>query len=72
FAASAGEALKVQVFNIGGGLVYDASAVGSELAWAMRASTGELVANGVYLARVSVKTAAGWVNGGLFRILVLR
>lgn len=72
FAASAGEALKVQVFNIGGGLVYDASAVGSELAWAMRASTGELVANGVYLAKVSVKTAAGWVNGGLFRILVLR
>ena len=66
------EALRVEVFDLGGGLVYQARADGSELTWAMVTSAGQPVANGVYLAKVVVKTEAGWVPGGLFRVLVLR
>ena len=66
------EALKVEVYDLAGRLVYKAEALGGELVWNTRDLLGQYVANGVYLYRAWVKVHGAWLATEVQRLLVLR
>ena len=71
-AAGPALSLRAKILSVDGALIAETTAAGNELVWAMKTSAGELVANGVYLIQISAETYTGWVDLGLFRVLVLR
>jgi len=71
-AAGPALSLRAKVLSVDGTLIAEKTAAGDELVWSMQTSAGELVANGVYLIQISAETYTGWVDLGLFRVLVLR
>ena len=66
------EALQVEVYDLGGRLVYKAEAFGGQLTWDTLDATGKPVANGVYLVLAKVKVEGEWLAADLQRILILR
>jgi hypothetical protein len=71
-AAGPALSLRAKILSVDGALIAETTAAGNELVWSMKTSAGELVANGVYLIQISAETYTGWVDLGLFRVLVLR
>jgi len=66
------EALQVEVYDLGGRLVYRAETFGGQLTWDTLDFRGQPVANGVYLVLAKVKVEGEWLIGDLQRILILR
>jgi len=68
----AAEALRVEVYDLGGRLVYKAETFGGQLTWDTLDATGKPVANGVYLVLAKVKVDGEWLSADLQKILILR
>ena len=66
------EALQVEVYDLGGRLVYKAETFGGQLTWDTLDATGKPVANGVYLVLAKVKVDGEWLSADLQKILILR
>lgn len=66
------EGLIVQIFDLGGVLVWEAETQDSEIVWHTESSFGDFVANGVYLYRSLVKIDNVWIDTGLNKLTVLR
>ena len=66
------EALQVEVYDLGGRLVYKTETFGGQLAWDTLDATGQPVANGVYLVLAKVKVDGEWLAADLQKILILR
>ena len=66
------EALQVEVYDLGGRLVYRAETLGGQLTWDTLDFRGQPVANGVYLVLAKVKVDGEWLAADLQKILILR
>ena len=66
------EGIRVSVFDLGGRKVWAGEAAGHELAWNLADSSGQPLANGVYLYVVEARLSGQWVSMGLNRLLILR
>ena len=65
--------MDVEIFNLNGQRVFSQEAAGSRLAWNLRASNGQHVANGVYLYTISVRGFDGAViRTEVKKLVVLR
>ncbi len=66
------QALKVEIYDLAGRLVFRHEALGGELIWNTQDERGQYVANGVYLYRAWVKVHDTWVATDLQKLLILR
>jgi hypothetical protein len=66
------EAIRVQVFDLSGRLVYEEEKAGSELDWHTEDLSGRALANGVYLYQVQMKLDGAWTTTDLGKIAILR
>jgi uncharacterized repeat protein (TIGR01451 family) len=67
------EAIRVQIYDLQGREVYATQFVpGSQLVWRLQSTDGHPVANGVYLAVISVKGADAIYRSAVQKIVVLR
>jgi hypothetical protein len=66
------EEICVRIYNLAGQLVYEAESVGSELDWHTESSTGEFLANGVYLYAIDALIDNDWISFPLQTIAVLK
>ncbi len=71
-AASIVEAIRVRIFDLSGGLVWEDETVGSELDWHVENLVGDYLANGMYLYQVSIKIDGMWISKDIGKIAVLR
>ena len=70
--ASSVEAMRVQIFDLAGSLVYQEETSGLELTWHTQNLAGEYLANGVYLYRVQVKVADQWITLQVKKLAICR
>jgi hypothetical protein len=70
--ASMVEAIRVQIYDLSGHLVWEDAALGSELDWHTDSLSGDYLANGIYLYRVQVRIGGSWINQDIGKIAVLR
>jgi uncharacterized repeat protein (TIGR01451 family)/CSLREA domain-containing protein len=67
------EAIRVQIYDLQGRELYTTQFVpGSQLVWRLQSTDGHTVANGVYLAVISVKGADAIYRSAVQKIVVLR
>jgi len=66
------EALKVQVYDLSGRLVYENEVAGASLAWHTDNTNGEYLANGVYLYKLYALLDGQWVVSGVKNVVILR
>ncbi|HEU68769.1 MAG TPA: T9SS type A sorting domain-containing protein [Candidatus Acetothermia bacterium] len=66
------EAMRVEVYDLTGRLVYKDEAAGSELVWHTQDLTGLPLANGVYLYKVYVKVGGSWIASEVQKLVILR
>lgn len=66
------EAIRVEVYDLSGRLVYTAEVAGSELVWHTQDQLGRYLANGVYLYRVHAKVAGTWISSELQKVAIFR
>ena len=66
------EAIRVEIFNQAGQLVFKDQQLGDELAWHTDNDYGEYLANGVYLYRVSAKVSGQWVVTSVRKLAIYR
>jgi len=67
------EAIRVQIYDLQGREVYTTQFVpGSQLVWRLQSTDGHTVANGVYLAVISVKGVDAIYRSAVQKIVVLR
>jgi len=68
------ESIKVEIYNLNGGLVYDSGFVGGNgLAWHLQDMDGEVVANGTYLYVVTTRGYNGeLIQSEVQKLVVLR
>ena len=67
------DAVKVLIYDLGGGLVYQSEFVsGCSLTWDLRSEQATLVANGIYLYTVTVKAYGKLIPTKVGRLLILR
>ena len=66
------EAIRVEVYDLTGRLVWRAEAPGSELVWHTEGLDNLPLANGVYLYRTYVRVGGGWISLPVQKIVILR
>lgn len=66
------EAMRVEIYDLAGRLVYKAEAPGNELVWHTQDLTGLPLANGVYLYKVYVKVGGAWIATEIQKLVILR
>jgi len=66
------EAIKVQIFNLSGRLVYEREEAGKSFDWHTDNDYGELLANGVYLYKLYAKVDGQWVVSDVRKLAILR
>lgn len=66
------EAMKIQIFDLSGALVYEEEAPGNQLQWHTDNTSGEYLANGVYLYRALVKASGRWITTSAQAVVILR
>ena len=71
-AAHLVEELKVQIFDLSGELVYEAQVFGNRHDWHTDDNHGELLANGVYLYKLSVLINGQWRVSEVMKVVILR
>jgi len=65
-------ALRVEVYDLAGRLVWEGEIEGAELTWHTEGLDGLPLANGVYLYKAYVKVGEEWVPTGVGKVVVLR
>ncbi len=71
-AAAYVEAIKVQIFDLAGRLVYEAEEPGASLDWHTENSDVEYLANGVYLYKLYALVNGEWVVSEVKKLAILR
>lgn len=71
-ATVAVEAIRVLVYDLSGRLVHDSGWVENGYAWHLEDLQGNVLANGVYLYLVQVRTNAGIIQSELHKLAILR
>ena len=71
-AAALVEAIKVQIFDLSGRLVYEDEEAGASLAWHTDSSFDEYLANGVYLYKLYALVNGEWVASKTKKLAILR
>lgn len=66
------QALRVEIYDLAGRLVWEGEIQGSELAWHTEGFDGLPLANGVYLYKAYVKVNGEWIPTGVGKVVVLR
>ncbi|HDI11873.1 MAG TPA: T9SS type A sorting domain-containing protein [Candidatus Acetothermia bacterium] len=66
------EAIRVEVYDLTGRLVWRAEAPGSELVWHTEGLDNLPLANGIYLYRTYVRVGGGWISLPVQKIVILR
>ncbi|MCK4581463.1 MAG: T9SS type A sorting domain-containing protein, partial [Dehalococcoidia bacterium] len=66
------EAMKIQIFDLSGALVYEEEVAGNELVWHTDSNHGEYLANGVYLYRALIKVGGSWITTSTQKLVILR
>jgi len=66
------EEIRVQIYDLSGRLVWEDTALGSELDWHTDCLSGDYLANGIYLYRVQLRIDGSWISQDLGKIAVLR
>ena len=66
------EAMKIQIFDLSGALVYEEETPGNELEWHTVNDYGEYLANGIYLYRAVALIGGEWVQTALQKLVILR
>ena len=66
------EAIKVQIFDLAGRLVYEAEEAGTSLDWHTDSDYGEYLANGVYLYKLYALVDGEWVVSEVKKLAILR
>ena len=70
--AASVEALKVQIFDLSGRLVYEQEEEGTSLDWHTENDYGEVLANGVYLYKLYARINGEWVASEVKKLAILR
>ena len=65
-------ALKVQIYDLAGRLVFEDEVAGASLAWHTDSSYGEYLANGVYLYKLYALVNGEWVVSQTKKLAILR
>jgi hypothetical protein len=60
------------IYDLGGGLVFQAETTGSELLWHTDSIAGDYLANGVYLYRAWALVDGQWIACGTGKVVILR
>ena len=71
-AAELVEAIKVQIFDQNGLLVYERTEEGAQLDWHTDNDYGEYLANGVYLYKLYARVEEHWVVSEVRKLAILR
>jgi len=66
------EAMKIQIFDLSGALVYEEETPGNELEWHTVNDYGEYLANGIYIYRAVALIGGEWVQTALQKLVILR
>jgi hypothetical protein len=66
------EAIKVQIFDLSGRLVYEEEEAGTSMDWHTENNYGETLANGVYLYRMYALIGEDWVESEVKKLVILR
>lgn len=66
------EALKVQIFDLSGRLIYEAEEAGTVLDWHTANNAGEYLANGTYLYKMYALIGGEWVESKVKKLVILR
>ena len=66
------EALRIQIFDLSGLLVYENEVQGGELEWHTENDYGEYLANGVYLYIATVRIGGVWIGLPVQKLVILR
>ena len=66
------EAMKIQIFDLSGALVYEEEIPGNELEWHTVNDYGEYLANGIYLYRAYVRIGDEWIETNFQKLVILR
>ena len=66
------DAIKVEIFDLSGRLVFSDEQPGDQLEWHTENNYGEYLANGVYLYRVSAKVHGQWVVVQIRKLAIVR
>jgi hypothetical protein len=66
------EAIKVQIFDLSGRLVYEEEKTGTNMEWHTENQVGETLANGVYLYRMYAKIGCKWIESKTKKLVILR
>jgi hypothetical protein len=66
------EAMRIQIFDLAGSLVYEEEISSNELVWHTENNYGEYLANGIYLYRASVLINGEWVETTVQKLVILR
>jgi hypothetical protein len=65
-------AIRIEIYDLGGGLVFQAETTGSELLWHTDSIAGDYLANGVYLYRAWALVDGQWIACGTGKVVILR
>lgn len=71
-AADLVEVIKVQIFDLGGRLVYESEKTGISLDWHTTNRAGEYLANGIYLYKIYALIEGRWVESEIKKLAILR
>ena len=71
-AAEIVEAMRVEIYDLAGKIVFSQEIAARELAWHTLTTEGELLANGVYLYQVWAKIGDTWYPTGIRKLAVYR
>jgi hypothetical protein len=66
------EAIRVQIFDLSGRLVYEHEEDGSRIEWQTENNYGEHLANGVYLYKLYMRVEGIWIATGISKLVILR
>jgi hypothetical protein len=66
------DAIRVQIFDQAGQMVYEASEEGASLDWHTDNDYGEYLANGVYLYKLYVRVNGAWVVSDVRKLAIVR
>ena len=71
-AAAIVKAIKVQIFDQSGRLIYEDEQIGTRLDWNTTNTTGDYLANGTYLYRMYALIDGKWVESTVEKLTILR
>jgi hypothetical protein len=66
------EAMRIQIFDLSGALVFEEEIPGNELVWHTVNDYGEYLANGIYLYRAYVRIGDEWIQTDFQKLVILR